>query len=94
MSIINTTGATDNLTLPNPAPLLDAVIAKLRLKNDAALSRALDVSPPVISKIRHLVLPVGPSLLIRIHDVAGIGLDEQRSYLGIDPFPRHGHAAV
>ena len=51
----------------DPNRLLDTLIEKLRLKNDAALSRALEVAPPVISKIRHRRLPVGASLLIRMH---------------------------
>ena len=47
----------------DPNNLLDTLIDKLHLKNDAALSRALEVAPPVISKIRHRRLPVGASLL-------------------------------
>jgi len=50
--------ASDELTY-NPNRLLDTLIERLRLKNDAALSRALEVAPPVISKIRHGRLPVG-----------------------------------
>lgn len=50
----------------NPDQLLDAVIRKLALKNDAALSRTLGVAPPVISKIRYRRIPVGPSLLVRL----------------------------
>ena len=42
----------------DPDRLLATLISKLSLKNDAALSRALEVSPPVISKIRHRRLPV------------------------------------
>ena len=42
----------------DPNNLLDSLIEKLHLKNDAALSRALEVAPPVISKIRHRRLPV------------------------------------
>jgi hypothetical protein len=42
----------------NPDNLLDGIIARLRLKNDAALARALEVAPPLISKIRHRRLPV------------------------------------
>ena len=37
----------------DPNRLLDTLIRHLNLKNDAALSRALEVAPPVISKIRH-----------------------------------------
>ena len=50
----------------NPDNLLDSLIERLNLKNDAALSRALEVAPPVISKIRHRRLPVGASMLIRM----------------------------
>lgn len=50
----------------DPNRLLDAIIERLNLKNDAALSRALEVAPPVISKIRHARLPVGASMLIRM----------------------------
>jgi len=51
----------------DPDMLLASLIGRLNLKNDAALSRALEVSPPVISKIRHRRLPVTASLLIRMH---------------------------
>ena len=34
----------------DPNNLLDTLIKQLHLKNDAALSRALEVAPPVISK--------------------------------------------
>src|SRR3546814_15048298 len=54
----------------DPNHLLDSLIEKLHLKNDAALSRVLEVAPPVISKIRHRRLPVGASLLIRMHEVS------------------------
>ena len=43
----------------DPNNLLTGMIKILKLKNDAALSRALEVAPPVISKIRHGRLPVG-----------------------------------
>ena len=56
----------DDLLQYNPNRLLDTLIENLRLKNDAALSRALEVAPPVISTIRHHRLPVGASLLIRM----------------------------
>ena len=55
---------------------------KLNLKNDAALSRALEVRPPVISKIRHRTLPVGASLLIRMHEVTDLSIRELRELMG------------
>lgn len=59
--------------------LLDAVMAKLDLKNDAALARTLEVAPPVISKIRHGRLPVGATLLIRMHEVTDIAIRELKA---------------
>jgi hypothetical protein len=36
-----------------PNPLLDTLIQRMQLKNDAELCRVLEVQPPIISKIRH-----------------------------------------
>src|SRR5438270_11816083 len=66
----------------DPDRLLNTLIEKMRLKNDAALSRALEVAPPVISKIRHRRLPVGASLLIRMHEVCGLSIGDLRELLG------------
>src|SRR6202162_681357 len=66
----------------DPDRLLDALIEKLHLKNDAALSRALEVAPPVISKIRHRRLPVGASLLIRMHEVSDLSIRDLRILMG------------
>ena len=66
----------------DPNRLLDALIQKLNLKNDAALSRALEVRPPVISKIRHRRLPVTASLLIRMHEVSALSIAELRQLMG------------
>lgn len=66
----------------DPDQLLASLIGKLNLKNDAALSRALEVSPPVISKIRHRRLPVTASLLIRMHEVSALTISELRQLMG------------
>jgi hypothetical protein len=66
----------------DPNHLLDVLIEKLSLKNDAALSRALEVAPPVISKIRHRRLPVGASLLIRMHEVSEMSVRDLRDLMG------------
>lgn len=66
----------------DPNNLLDSLIEKLNLKNDAALSRALEVAPPVISKIRHRRLPVGASLLIRMHEVSDLSIRDLRNLMG------------
>lgn len=66
----------------DPDRLLNTLLDRLSLKNDAALSRALEVAPPVISKIRHKRLPVGASMLIRMHEVSDLSIRELRALLG------------
>ena len=66
----------------DPNHLLDVMLDRLKLKNDAALSRMLEVAPPVISKIRHRRLPVGASMLIRLHEVSDLSVAELRELLG------------
>lgn len=66
----------------SPNKLIDALIKNIGLKNDAALSRALEVAPPVISKIRHRTLPVGASMLIRMHDLTGFDIKDLRTLMG------------
>lgn len=65
-----------------PEILLDAIIVELGIRNDAALSRRLEVAPPVISKIRNKTLPIGATLLIRIHEETGWTIKEIRSKMG------------
>jgi hypothetical protein len=72
----------DQISPYDPNNLLDALHAKLRLKNDAALARLLEVNPPVISKIRHRRLSVGGALLIRIHEVTGLSISDLRFLMG------------
>jgi hypothetical protein len=65
----------------DPNILLDALIEKLNLKNDAALSRLLEVAPPVISKLRHGALPIGPTMLIRMHEVSEMNIRDMRALM-------------
>ncbi|WP_240943841.1 hypothetical protein [Janthinobacterium lividum] len=64
------------------ADLLDVLIDFLGLKNDAALGRELQVSPPILSKIRHGALPVSAAILIRMHEVSGLSIFELRACMG------------
>lgn len=66
----------------NPNTLLDALKSILKLKNDAALSRALEVAPPVLSKIRHNRLPISGALLIRIHEVSDLSVSDLQTMMG------------
>ena len=69
----------------DPNRVLDAIIEKLQLKNDAALSRALEVAPPVISKIRHRTLPIGATILLRMHEVSDFSIRELRAMMAVQP---------
>lgn len=66
----------------DPNRLLDELRQRLNLTTDAALSRVLEVAPPVVSKIRNKRLPVGASLLIRMHEVTDISIRDLRSLMG------------
>lgn len=57
--------STENLPF-DQSRLIDHLLGAKKLKNDAALSRVLSVAPPVISKMRHHRLAVGPAIKIRI----------------------------
>lgn len=80
----------------DPENLLNTLIKTMRLKNDAALSRVLRIAPPVISKIRHGSLPIGPSLLLYMHEVSDMSIRDLRALMGdhrrkftiIEPVPR------
>jgi hypothetical protein len=66
----------------DPNRLFDYLLAALRLKNDAALARLLEIEPPTISKIRHRKLRIGAGLLLRLHDVSNLGIRELRDLMG------------
>ena len=56
--------------------VLDFVVARFHLKNDAALSHLLQIAPPVISKSRHKLLPIGPAMLVRILELTDLHISE------------------
>lgn len=65
----------------NANNLLDELIKRFQLKNDAALCRRLKVPPPQVSKIRHDRLRVTPALLLKIYDATGLSIDDLRAWL-------------
>jgi plasmid maintenance system antidote protein VapI len=66
----------------NPNHLLQTLLVRLELKSNAALSRALEIAPPLISKIRHGKLGVSGPLLIRMHEVSGLSIKDLRALMG------------
>lgn len=63
------------------AALLDSLLVRTRLKNDARLARALGVSPPVISKIRSGKLRVSDGFILRVHETFDLPVREIRAIL-------------
>ncbi|MYM92768.1 hypothetical protein GTP90_02700 [Rugamonas sp. FT81W] len=66
----------------DPARLVDGLIERMQLKNDAALAKRLDVQPPVISKVRNRRLAIGATLLLRMHDASNLSIAELRDMYG------------
>ena len=64
----------------DPEQFLNAIINLLNLKNDAALAIALDIAPPVISRIRNRKLPIGAVMLLRISVLTDLPIREIRSW--------------
>lgn len=65
-------------------PLFDKIMRDFNLKNDSALARALGLSRPVVSKIRHRKRPVGDTVLLQIHDRTGWSVKEIKALLAED----------
>ena len=66
----------------NPNKLLNALMDMLQIKTDATLARVLDVGGPVISNIRHRRLPIGASMLIKMHEVSNMPIKDLRALMG------------
>ena len=66
----------------DPSNLLDSVRNHLKLKNDAELSRTLEIAAPLISKMRSALLPISGSTLIRMHEVSGLSMQTLRDFMG------------
>lgn len=49
------------------AKLLDSIKEVNGIKNDAALAVALEVQPPVISKLRSGALSLGATMIVKMH---------------------------
>ena len=61
--------------------LLDTIKERYNIKNDAELSRKLDIPPPTISRIRHGVVNVSAETILRIHETFDMPVKEIRELL-------------
>lgn len=67
------------LQATDPNALIDGLIEKMNLKNDAALCRVMGIAPPVVSKLRHRKLPIGSSFLITAHEISGMTIRDLKA---------------
>lgn len=81
MEILSVPSLLPEMLAADPNVMLDALLNHQRLKNDAALSRALDVSPSSISKMRSGRQSVTAVFLLRVHETFGIGFRELRNLI-------------
>lgn len=66
----------------DPNPMIDSVMNKLQLKNDAAVANTLKVARPIIAQVRKRDLPVGGYLLMRIGEVTGVSVRDLQALMG------------
>lgn len=78
----------------DPNFFLDSIIRIMKLKNDAALARAIGVSPPVVSKLRHRRLPVTAALILKLYDYTSLSIEDLRALLYEEIVERTGADTV
>lgn len=66
----------------DPNNLLNTLIERMHLRNDAELARRLRISTGIVQKIRAGQLAVGASMLIWMQEATGISVQALRSLLG------------
>lgn len=65
----------------NPPKVIDRLRDMKQLRSDAQLCRLLQVTPPIISKIRTGRMKISAGLMIRIHEVYQLPFSELRGML-------------
>lgn len=77
----------DHRTNPDYSPekLLDVLLDRFKLKNDAALARALQLPPTVVSKLRSKSSNLSAAVLLRLHDATGLSINDIRSLMNVQP---------
>lgn len=65
-----------------PERFIDSLIRQLGVRSYAALSRAVGLSPSVISKIRNRRLIISSKILVQVHEATDIPIRELRRMMG------------
>lgn len=67
-----------------PEKLLDSVTKLVGVKNDAQLSKKINVAHPIISKIRNRKVGFSASVILAIHESTGLSLPVIRNLCGVE----------
>jgi hypothetical protein len=63
--------------------LLDTVMRLQGMRDDAKLSNAIGSHPPYISKVRAEKIPVGATLMIKIHEATDMPIAEIKRLIAL-----------
>jgi hypothetical protein len=66
----------------DPNQLLDKLSENLNVADDAELAHALELSRPIIGKIRLGKMRVGGTILLRMQELSGIPIQKLKAILG------------
>lgn len=80
---------TSHHPLPDASRLLDTLLERYQLKNDAELCRRMNVLPSRISKMRSGRHPITAELLLRVHETFELSFAELRVLLRARPAFMH-----
>jgi len=61
--------------------IFDIIKDEFNLKNDRQLSEFLEITPSVLSRLRHGKMTFTPTYLLAVHDATDWSLDKIRGYL-------------
>jgi hypothetical protein len=64
-----------------PNDIFDAIRREFRMKNDRELSEFLEITPSVLSRLRHGKMTFTPTYLLAVHDATDWSLAKIRGYL-------------
>ena len=79
---MNTNRNEFSASLYSPEKLLDRLCTAVGARSYSALGRVIDVSPSVLSKVRHRRLAISGEILLRMHEKTGIPIRELRRWMG------------
>jgi len=65
-----------------PHELFDFLIKECGLRSDASLAKALDVTPPSVSRMRNGKGKVTAEIILRIHKTTGLSVESIEAMLG------------